>query len=149
MSMRIIYQNARSLKTINRDNNEIHNLKQFLSTDKPDFLLITETWLDNNILDQELQAPNYDFFRKDRGTRGGGIIMYHNNNIQCVRRSDLETDTDGFNEILICEEHAKPHNFFMILLYRPPNASVLFNNNLSEVLLKTPDYPWIYYSTTS
>ena len=32
-----MYQNARSLKSVNKDNNELQNLKHYLTTDKPDF----------------------------------------------------------------------------------------------------------------
>lgn len=41
----------------------------------PNIVAITETWLDLSVLDNEIVPPGYNIFRKDRGSRGGGVAL--------------------------------------------------------------------------
>lgn len=43
---------------------------------KPDFVVLTETWLDDSTPDEALAIPQYDIIRKDRDSHGGGILLY-------------------------------------------------------------------------
>ena len=45
----------------------------------PHVICIVETWLCNDILDNELFISGYQLFRFDRNRHGGGILMYVNN----------------------------------------------------------------------
>ena len=38
-------------------------------------MCITETWLSASIFDLEILPTNYIIYRKDRGTRGGGVLI--------------------------------------------------------------------------
>ncbi|XP_077288638.1 uncharacterized protein LOC143913014 isoform X2 [Arctopsyche grandis] len=40
-----------------------------------DILVLTETWLDDSVHDAELLDGTYSIFRKDRPTRGGGVLI--------------------------------------------------------------------------
>ena len=72
----VVYSlNARSLKTVNHNCHELLSLKTMLYTEAPDFFGITETWLDTNILDSEIDFDNYNVFRKDR-CDGRGVVSY-------------------------------------------------------------------------
>jgi len=51
---------------------EIHNL--LLST-KPDILIGTETWLDQEINTCEIFPREYSVYRRDRPSRGGGVLI--------------------------------------------------------------------------
>ena len=51
--LKILFQNVRSLKTVNKEHNELLNLKTLLLSEKPDLLILVETWLDKNVLDSE------------------------------------------------------------------------------------------------
>ena len=99
-NLRIYFQNIRSLKTVNKDNNELMNLKHFVNTYKSDFLCLVETWLNSNVLDKELQVDGYNFFRRDRGSRGGGVLLYFKSSFLCTHRMDLAGNSVNFNEIL-------------------------------------------------
>ena len=47
----------------------------------------------------------------------------------------METNNNGFNEIMVCELVISTNiNIAVVVLYRPPNASVEFNDNLRNVL---------------
>ena len=59
-------------------------------------ILFTETWLNNSVLDEEVSIPGYTIFRKDRGSKGGGVIVYARDDLSVIRRSDLEQpDVEG------------------------------------------------------
>ena len=47
-------------------------------------IMVTETWLDDSVLDAEVQIPGYDIFRADRkGRRRGGAATYLSSELQC------------------------------------------------------------------
>ncbi|CAB3997083.1 Hypothetical predicted protein [Paramuricea clavata] len=59
-------------------------------------IALTETWLNKEIPDAELQIPGYNLFRRDRGVHGGGIGVYVKRNILVTRREDLgNVDVEG------------------------------------------------------
>jgi hypothetical protein len=59
-----------------------------------DIVCFTETHLDQRVPINNLVIPgfNYNPFRLDRNTYGGGIMMYFKNNINIVPRTDLQVD---------------------------------------------------------
>ncbi len=48
---------------------------------KPSVVCVVETWLSEDISDQELSLPDYQILRLDRNRHGGGIIMYVHNRL--------------------------------------------------------------------
>ena len=133
-NLNIYFQNVRSLKTVNKNHNELRNLKHFLTTDSPDILCLVETWLDSNILDHELTVEGYSHFRKDRGSRGGGLLVYSKEDIICTYRPDLVGNSLNYNEILVCEVFTNQGKMYLITFYRPPNSNNSFSENLKRVL---------------
>ena len=51
---------------------------------------ITETWLNADIADMEIDLDGYTIERKVRGALGGGVAIYVKNAIRYRRRTDLE-----------------------------------------------------------
>ena len=37
---------------------------------------LSETWLDGSVTDAEVSVPCYATYRRDRGSRGGGVLVY-------------------------------------------------------------------------
>ena len=59
--------------------------------EKPDILILTETFCSVKVPDSFYSTPGYQMYRKDRtGKSGGGILAYVNNSLQVNRREDLE-----------------------------------------------------------
>ena len=50
-------------------------LSNIISECDNDIILGTETWLDESIQNSELLLSDYDNFRRDRPTRGGGVLV--------------------------------------------------------------------------
>ena len=55
----------------------------------PHIFGFSETFLNENVKDSELIVHNFIFERRDRGSKGGGIIVYISENIPYKRRFDL------------------------------------------------------------
>ena len=53
---------------------------------------VSKTWLDETVNDDELQLSNHMIFRRDRKSRGGGVMVYVPDALRCWRRIDLESE---------------------------------------------------------
>ncbi|KAI8478187.1 hypothetical protein Bbelb_440810 [Branchiostoma belcheri] len=107
-----------------------------------DILAITETWLNDDVRDQEVIPPGYATYRKDRhhthaGRAGGGILLAVSSNVRSRRRPDLEPK----DEILVCEVQPPGlGKLATVLCYRPPSGDLsTFTVNLSSALEKVKD----------
>ena len=75
--MCLLHQNVRSL------NNKLFELKANIQTVQPclDFIVFTETWLQDGFLNSELELHDFDIHRQDRtvlnssSSRGGGVMI--------------------------------------------------------------------------
>ena len=92
-----------------------------LLTCNPDIVCIVESWLSDDIQDNEISLPNYSVVRLDRNRHGGGIVMYIKNTFTysnvLLGPSDLEL-------IFLC----------LGTFYRPPSSSVFIFDTLFDVL---------------
>ena len=87
----------------------------------PSILRLFETFLHSNINDNELQIINYKFERKYRiGKKGGGLIVYINENILYNCRHDIENNNVESIWLEILCENCKP--YLINFVYRPPNS---------------------------
>lgn len=82
--LRFINVNCRSVL------NKLESLECLLLDLEPDFVALTETWLNNDILDSEVTPPNYNIIRKDRPTRGGGVALMIKREIQYTVLPEVE-----------------------------------------------------------
>lgn len=56
-------------------------LRAWLVYNKPSVITLSETWLNNNISDNEIKLDGYVLYRADRDTRGGGVATYGSSNL--------------------------------------------------------------------
>ena len=55
--------------------NKINIFQSFVYSRFPDIIGVTETWLSDKISDNEILPHNYSIIRKDRQSRGGGVMF--------------------------------------------------------------------------
>ena len=55
--------------------NKLDDYKLLIKTESYDFVYLIETWLNENISEDDLKHPSYQIVRSDRGSRGGGLII--------------------------------------------------------------------------
>lgn len=68
--IKIMHLNIRSLIP------KIDLLRAWVVLYKPNIITLSETWLNSNIPDTEINLPNYTLYRSDRSSRGGGVAIY-------------------------------------------------------------------------
>lgn len=127
-ALKVFYQNVRGLRT-----KCVELFNNILLYDY-DIILITETWLQNDILDSELCDGRYDVFRSDRdipnniaGKQGGGGVLC------CVRRelcAVLQADwmTSDFEAVcltIFSRTLGANANLNIILSYMSPDSEYL------------------------
>lgn len=70
--------------------NKLHHLHHFLSTNDPDIVFVTETWLSSNVCDSEIVGGlPYVIFRNDRKTGRGGGVCCLCKDVLCIKQSFL------------------------------------------------------------
>ena len=77
-----MYMNVRNLKMIVhlQENQHVSNLSKFqelLYLESVDVTFVTETWLNNNVSNEEILPNGYNIYRTDRshGRTGGGVLI--------------------------------------------------------------------------
>ncbi|KAJ3655426.1 hypothetical protein Zmor_014558 [Zophobas morio] len=100
-----------------------------------DILILTETWLKNDVSNNELFEPNiFNVYRKDRDlaatdtSRGGGVLIAAKKHL-LIETIDPYSLNSGFDEIryidiLIARVRLVYKSVFVIVLYIPPSAVV-------------------------
>lgn len=104
-------------------------------------LLLTETWLTNDITDAEVIAdlPNFSVYRKDRtDSRGGGVLIAAGPELSC---SPIRLPSNLEILWLLCR--TSPHSVIIGVCYRPPHSSPNFsrelNNMLNQLMISYPN----------
>ena len=97
----------------------------------PVILGISESWLDSSVADDEIDIPSYVLYRRNRGSRGGGILVYASSSCRSWRRHNLEDDT---TEAIWIEVRLTKNPVLLYNIYRPPNVRHPFLGNLNSML---------------
>ena len=70
--------------------NKRAELANLVEETKCDIIIGTETWLTDEHQNSELLLNNFDIFRKDRKTRGGGVLIATKKRPMCRRNSLIQ-----------------------------------------------------------
>ena len=99
---------------------------------KPDILLLTETWLVDDISNNELNLNGYFVYRTDRRqdtdgvtTRGGGVLMAVSKSLKSSRitpNNDISRWSRA--EELFVKISANEFKFIFGVIYIPPNSEI-------------------------
>ena len=124
--IRFAHINVHSLRS------KLDQLNYLLVKSPYDVICINETLCDDLIDDDQLVIPGFSITRRDRNCHGGGVAIYVINNLNFVRRYDLEHH--NLESIWL---ELKPLHRSKILLnatYRPPSSPVSFYDDFTEML---------------
>ena len=126
--LKIIHQNVQSLRS------KINELRLLCTSlqNGIHILTLSETWLNESILDSEISIPGYNLFRLDRGEHGGGVAVYARKELSFVRRDDLEMEeVEGlWLELFL----PKSRGVLIGTFYRPPNTSKYHDSDFMSKL---------------
>ena len=113
--------------------NKMDELRSILTNAKrPAIFGISETWLESDVPDGEVAIPSYKLFRRDRKSRGGGVLLYVPERCKSKRRLDLEDDEI---ECVWVEVRLNKMTILLGNMYRPPNADLSVFSNF-EVMME-------------
>ena len=73
-------------------------VRERVTVENYELIGITETCATESVNDAELCIEGYNMFRKDRGSRGGGLILY----IKNTMRASLSQSQRGTNALTVC-----------------------------------------------
>ena len=82
--------------------------------------------------DNELNITDYNMFRKDRQSHGGGLIVYTKSNLACIHRDDLETEEIETLWLEVKNNKQKP--FLLCYCYRPPSATSTWMESFESMM---------------
>lgn len=105
------------------------DLETIVITHNPDILVITETWLHCDISDSEITPVGYRIYRKDRGSRGGGVAVMFRESVTATRLPDI-ADV----EYVIVKFVSGDFHLLVGAFYRPPSSPSSFFEKLNEFL---------------
>ena len=95
----------------------------------PEFIFITETWLNNQIDDSEICLDGYNINRFDRTSasgqqHGGGIVMYYKSNLDCTTISELNVCSPHIEITWLKLKLINTRAIYFACVYRPPTGNV-------------------------
>ena len=118
-------------------------MKVMLSNATIDIFGVCETFLNQNTDDQTLTMPGYTHERKDRSdyddistsANGGGVLIYIRDQLNYVRRHDLESNE--IESIWIEIKLKNSTSFLVSFVYRPPSSKAEWSDKLSNQIEKS------------
>ena len=116
-----------------KDNTKVPRLEEMCKYENAVVLCLTESHLDENIKDAEINMKNFTIFRQDRmpGTQKGGVITYIRNDL-ALNAVELTKGAKGICEYQLI--HLPDNNVILINMYRPPGANLEdFKSQMKEV----------------
>ena len=119
--------------------NKLSTFQSYVYSSDLDVICLTETWLSESVFDQEILPSNYNIYRKDRPSRGGGVLIATKNTIPAsVVTTHLSNNS---LEILTVRlELRKP--ITLSCVYLPPGPSDTFTkdmiSNLTQIVQSNP-----------
>ena len=112
----IMYFNAQSLLP------KMDKLRALIGTQNPHIVCIVETWLSNDISDNEISLEGFQVLRLDRNRHGGGMLIFvHDSLVSKV----VVAGPSSFELLIISvSNHVSTCKHHVGLLYHPPSSSV-------------------------
>ena len=139
------YQNVRSV----RRKLSFLNFNLSMFVDRPEIIILTETWLHEGIMNQELNLSNYNIYRKDRFKRNltsvnavsdecvrdGGVLIAIS---KVLKSSSIDVKLLQQDSILSEELYVKvtigKNKFLLEAVYIPPGSPIcVYENHLKKV----------------
>jgi len=113
--------------------NKMDELRLLCEEYKPHVLCLNETWLDENISDEELRLTGYNIIRSDRDCLGGGLAVYIADHLQF----NLISIENSSNIEALWFEFIPPKSKKSLFgsLYRPPNSDASVFSKETELML--------------
>ena len=125
--------NCNGLKSISRSN----ELKALLDLHNPDFVLGTESKLEQDIPSYSIFPSNYAIFRNDRNHNGCGVFQAVRSDLICTEEPDFINDCEIIWTSL---KLSNCKTLYLSAFYRPPNSITEVLDNHPNVIIGRLDF---------
>ena len=122
---------------VNGLRNKTHEVQDMLLNSGMHFLRLTETKLDDVVLDGSLVIEGYQFLKKNRDARGGGIGLYYKDAFVCKARDDLASSDIEAIWVEIYRHRAP--TMLLGIFYCPPNSNSAYMSKVFDSWEKATD----------
>ena len=122
--------------------NKVIELCGIVAVNNPSVIIITESWLNSSIPDAAVAiGHNFNTYRRDRPTPGGGILAYVNNHIPTIRLTELEVDGKEALWLLLKPARIpRPYSSIVVTgVYFPPGQTAEDEREMYEYITKGLD----------
>lgn len=119
----LYYQNARSIR------GKLHDLYLSSLNIDYDIIIITETWLNESVLDAEILNKNYSIYRRDRCSTssqksdGGGVLVAVSRKFNSLRKTTLESYNEDLWVQISGRSGKSSFELYICAVYLPPPVS--------------------------
>ena len=128
--LRLLQVNCRSVY------NKIKDLNTLIESCKADIVIGTESWLNDEIASTEIFSEEFEVYRRDRASKGGGVFI-------CVTKRFSSSLIKKDNEFeIICvevEDKVSRRKIQIIGAYRPPGEDLALVERLQEMTCREKD----------
>ncbi len=100
---------------------KVDQLRILLNDNPFDIVGLSETYLTAKTDDSELHVDGYTLYRKDRGSRGGGVALYVSNELPHEICTDINNSID-IEALWVKVKRPYSKSVYVCSLYRPPSA---------------------------
>lgn len=115
--------NARSIV------NKAQKLEALILGYNPHVVVLTETWLRQEICDEDVFPPSYRAFRRDRASKGGGVAILVKHDIKASMLRQIQDHESVILKISFCSR-----SFTVLAVYRAPDSSPDFFRSLYDYM---------------
>lgn len=98
-------------------------------------MVLSETWLRCTVSDPEVALDDYNLFRIDRNTRGGGVAIYSRARTVLKAVSGYKS----FEFLALKVSIAQNNSIVVVCIYRPPAAPSSAINEIGDLLAPFTD----------
>ena len=111
--------------------NKLNQFHSLIYSKDYNIIAITDTWLSDNILDQEIIPTDYTIYSKDRSSRGGGVMLAVKHSIPShALNISMESET-------LCAHIGNENSVTLCLVYVPPNSPEMHIQSLCDYISTT------------
>ena len=123
---------------------------------KSDIIVGTETWLTGDVKNSELLLDDYDVYRRDRASRGGGVLIAVKKSLFCQHIStstnsetlSVKIKLNGQKPLIICAVYRPPDYTFQESIDVVNEIQGMFDKNKGAISLvcgdfNLPDVDWV------
>ena len=72
--------------------NKVPQLVNMIDSIQPDIIIGTETWLHKGVYSSEIFPEDYIVYRKDRDSKGGGVLVAVKKDLKSLHVTELDSD---------------------------------------------------------